>query len=146
MTIPDHVVQARREARSAAARIVFHPSHLLDEREGGCSACEAQGSALARVCAAILRNEAPRRCPACSIPLTVLGSVFCQSGDYDQSRGAYAAEGAADVYGCKNGHSFAWNPPYKDQPDDDLFCRVCRMNVGTGASHNEAACQAEYEA
>jgi len=50
MTIPDHVVQARREARSAAARIVFHPSHLLDEREGGCSACEAQGSALARPC------------------------------------------------------------------------------------------------
>ena len=52
MTIPNHIVQARSEARLAAARIVFHPSHLLDQREGGCSACEAQGSALARPCVA----------------------------------------------------------------------------------------------
>jgi len=81
MTIPNHIAQARSEARSAAARILFHPSHILDEREGGCSACEAQGSALARVCAAV----------------------------------------------------------------DDSFCPTCRMNV-SAADHNDAQCEAEYQA
>ena len=117
MTIPDHVVQARREARSAAARIVFHPSHLLDEREGGCSACEAQGSALARVCAAVLRDEEPA-CSACGRDELTCSKAPCAAVITDRS---------------------------ENDDLDDTFCPTCRMNV-SAADHNDAQCEAEYQA
>jgi len=142
----NEMTAAREAAKASAEAIVFDPTHTRGGPEGGCLTCDAQGTALARVCAAVLRNEDPRRCPACGIPVALVGNVFCESGEYDDSRGEYAAEGDAAVYACKNGHSFAWNPPCEDQAEDldDTFCPTCRMNVG--ADHNDAACQAEYEA
>ena len=62
---------------------------------------------------------APTFCPACGKGVTIAGTVFCESGEYDDDRGEYANEGDATVYACANGHSFAWEPPYSEGDEVD---------------------------
>ena len=62
---------------------------------------------------------APTFCPACGKGVTIAGTVFCESGEYDDDRGEYAHEGDATVYACANGHSFAWEPPYSEGDEVD---------------------------
>jgi hypothetical protein len=83
----------------------------------------------------------PISCPQCPAPATLIGSVFCESGNYDGSR--YAAEGNAAVYQCSGPtqHIFAIDVPFAesgandaegDDPDgegitaENAGCRDCK--------------------
>jgi|SRR5579875_673989 len=63
------------------------------------------------------------RCPRkdCMAALHVAGNVFCESGEYDHARQAHEAEGDATVYACEQGHSFAFEPPYVDDPEETIW-------------------------
>lgn len=118
-TDPEGTPRTLPEALRVVAADLLFAAFTIDEHAGNASRLGCDPS------------PAPTFCPACGKGVAVRGNVFCGSGEYYDEFGEYAYEGDATVYICANGHSFAWEPPYGEEAEDEPTCTACGREEST---------------